>query len=676
MNIVNIKNDIILFKDETLKTLRKIENQLLEKIKLKDIETESKISEFKIQLEKFQEINKRMYESILEQQVNLENIKNLNDFKTKTDARLISVDAKLSNYFSDLINIRTRYDKIFSENLAVPGVIGTSCKYGTISDYIKANINITDQINRENDLMKKQVNELKVKNNLLEKNLNISIDDSISTCKLYADSRVNEIKIYFQEKFDELNRIVNSAKNSIEENILKNEKISNDTKIEIENNKSEIVNILEERNKDIEKLRKEIKNSKNAEIKNEINKLKNNFKELKEYIEKERNNSSNIIKNENVNKNTIIKKNSNKNEISIKLNLKTNNILKETKLKKNIGEKEHIKINANKQSNKTINNKDSFNVKYNLFKNTNDENNKEIEINKNIMKEKTGLKIGEKELKMRENENLIIFEKENKNTDINELNLLQNKNIKTGDNIILENSIKNKKERINNNDRMSRNKTFSEIKNDINILTLDNFNIHKKISTENYKSSNYPIHNTVTQNKKNNFSKDKENTISNLKIKPPRSDIFLNNINNNNKSEKNSNIAIKLIKNKKQKIINSDSLYLKQRSQTLKLYKIFYDKKIKEERDNKELNKIDLPKRVSPAFGRTAYSKFNKENDNIDLKKHNPYLNTIFNKNYIQDYINMTKSYTINGAIKNYNSRKICKSKREIDDDSKSNLSV
>ena len=676
MNIVNIKNDIILFKDETLKTLRKIENQLLEKIKLKDIETESKISEFKIQLEKFQEINKRMYESILEQQVNLENIKNLNDFKTKTDARLISVDAKLSNYFSDLINIRTRYDKIFSENLAVPGVIGTSCKYGTISDYIKANINITDQINRESDLMKKQVNELKVKNNLLEKNLNISIDDSISTCKLYADSRVNEMKIYFQEKFDELNRIVNSAKNSIEENILKNEKISNDTKIEIENNKSEIVNILEERNKDIEKLRKEIKNSKNAEIKNEINKLKNNFKELKEYIEKERNNSSNIIKNENVNKNTIIKKNSNKNEISIKLNLKTNNILKETKLKKNIGEKEHIKINANKQSNKTINNKDSFNVKYNLFKNTNDENNKEIEINKNIMKEKTGLKIGEKELKMRENENLIIFEKENKNTDINELNLLQNKNIKTGDNIILESSIKNKKERINNNDRMSRNKTFSEIKNDINILTLDNFNIHKKISTENYKSSNYPIHNTVTQNKKNNFSKDKENTISNLKIKPPRSDIFLNNINNNNKSEKNSNIAIKLIKNKKQKIINSDSLYLKQRYQTLKLYKIFYDKKIKEERDNKELNKIDLPKRVSPAFGRTAYSKFNKENDNIDLKKHNPYLNTIFNKNYIQDYINMTKSYTINGAIKNYNSRKICKSKREIDDDSKSNLSV
>jgi hypothetical protein len=676
MNIVNIKNDIILFKDETLKTLRKIENQLLEKIKLKDIETESKISEFKIQLEKFQEINKRMYESILEQQVNLENIKHLNDFKTKTDARLISVDAKLSNYFSDLINIRTRYDKIFSENLAVPGVIGTSCKYGTISDYIKANINITDQINRENDLMKKQVNELKVKNNLLEKNLNISIDDSISTCKLYADSRVNEIKIYFQEKFDELNRIVNSAKNSIEENILKNEKISNDTKIEIENNKSEIVNILEERNKDIEKLRKEIKNSKNAEIKNEINKLKNNFKELKEYIEKERNNSSNIIKNENVNKNTIIKKNSNKNEISIKLNLKTNNILKETKLKKNIGEKEHIKINANKQSNKTINNKDSFNVKYNLFKNTNDENNKEIEINKNIMKEKTGLKIGEKELKMRENENLIIFEKENKNTDINELNLLRNKNIKTGDNIILESSIKNKKERINNNDRMSRNKTFSEIKNDINILTLDNFNIHKKISTENYKSSNYPIHNTVTQNKKNNFSKDKENTISNLKIKPPRSDIFLNNINNNNKSEKNSNIAIKLIKNKKQKIINSDSLYLKQRYQTLKLYKIFYDKKIKEERDNKELNKIDLPKRVSPAFGRTAYSKFNKENDNIDLKKHNPYLNTIFNKNYIQDYINMTKSYTINGAIKNYNSRKICKSKREIDDDSKSNLSV
>ena len=135
MNILNIKNDIILFKDETLKSLRNIENQLLDKIKLKDIETNSKIADFDSKLDKFQEINKRMYESILKQQINLENIKNLYEFKSKIEARMVSIDVKLSNYISDLINIRNKYDKLFSDNLTVPGIIGTSCKYKTISQW-------------------------------------------------------------------------------------------------------------------------------------------------------------------------------------------------------------------------------------------------------------------------------------------------------------------------------------------------------------------------------------------------------------------------------------------------------------------------------------------------------------------------------------------------------------
>ena len=102
MNILNIKNDIILFKDETLKSLRNIENQLLDKIKLKVIEINSKIADFDSKLDKFQEINKRMYESILKQQINLENIKNLYEFKSKIEARMVSIDVKLSNYISDL----------------------------------------------------------------------------------------------------------------------------------------------------------------------------------------------------------------------------------------------------------------------------------------------------------------------------------------------------------------------------------------------------------------------------------------------------------------------------------------------------------------------------------------------------------------------------------------------
>ena len=266
MNILNIKNDIILFKDETLKSLRNIENQLLEKIKLKDIETNSKIADFDSKLDKFQEINKRMYESILKQQINLENIKNLYEFKSKIEARMVSIDVKLSNYISDLINIRNKYDKLFSDNLTVPGIIGTSCKYKTISQYINDNINIIDEIKDEKDLIKKEVDELKTRNDLLVKNLNISIDGSISTCKLYTDTKDNEMKNYFKDKFEDFNNIIHNAKNEIEDNVLKTQEIRNSINNDIKNIKDDITYLINEKDKQNEIIKNVIKNCQNNEI--------------------------------------------------------------------------------------------------------------------------------------------------------------------------------------------------------------------------------------------------------------------------------------------------------------------------------------------------------------------------------------------------------------------------
>ena len=53
MNISNLKNDINIFKDEILKALRGIEKDLLEKIRLKSIDTETKIADFDLKLSKF-----------------------------------------------------------------------------------------------------------------------------------------------------------------------------------------------------------------------------------------------------------------------------------------------------------------------------------------------------------------------------------------------------------------------------------------------------------------------------------------------------------------------------------------------------------------------------------------------------------------------------------------------
>ena len=69
--------------------------QLFEGIRQKSSELDSKIADIEIKLSKYKETNKRMYDIILEQKVYIEKIKNLTEFKSKTETRLLSFDIKL-----------------------------------------------------------------------------------------------------------------------------------------------------------------------------------------------------------------------------------------------------------------------------------------------------------------------------------------------------------------------------------------------------------------------------------------------------------------------------------------------------------------------------------------------------------------------------------------------------
>ena len=687
MNIVSIKNDIILFKDETLKILRQIEKQLLEKIKLKDIETESKIADFDSKLSKFQEMNKRMYESFIEQQLNIEKLNHLNEFKSKTEARFISMDAKLINFFSDIEYMKEKYNKLFSETLTVPGVIGKSCKYNSISEYISDSINCKVELVNEKDIIKKEVDELKIKNNLFEKNFNNSIDNSVSVCKLYTDTKINEIKNYFNEKFVELNNILTNTKIRIEENILKDEQIITNIKNEIKNAKEEISNIFNEKNKDIETIKNET-NNKDNEIKKEINVIKKDFSQLKVNVEKH------II-----NENKLEKKIDNADNIINNLLFKTDKIFNEIKTNNNnLYEKKSSNSffnNKNYNSNSNINNQNLF-ITHNINNNdkNNNDKNKSIsnlfkkrndiykessfklkENNVNNNKEKFHIKIGEKEIKLTDDDN-----PNNENDYYFSLNILNNNNKNKENNILIpNNATKNKYYSYNkdnknhnylssrmmkleeydngalNNDRkknLSGDNNFSEennsLTNNIN-YNIENSNIDKDSSREKKNNIYFNKKNKNTQSKYIIHSIDKENTLSNSKRKITNQNAFLYDKDKyTNKNKHNKNIAIKLIKNKKEKINDSNLKYLHQQSRTLSLYKEYYERKIKGQKEKSKLDEIDkIPKKISPVFGRTAYIKFNKENDDINLKSHhNGNMNIIIDDS-IDKNIYDPKLYTI-----------------------------
>ena len=58
MNLAEMRKDIILFKDETLKIVREMGKQLFEGIRQKSSELDSKIDEIESKLSKYKETNK------------------------------------------------------------------------------------------------------------------------------------------------------------------------------------------------------------------------------------------------------------------------------------------------------------------------------------------------------------------------------------------------------------------------------------------------------------------------------------------------------------------------------------------------------------------------------------------------------------------------------------------
>ena len=726
MNLSEIRRDIILFKDETLKIIREMSKQLFEGIRQKSNELDSKIIDIEYKLSKYKESNKRMFDIILEQKGFIEKIKNLSDFKTKTETRLLEFEIKFSNFFSDLVNFKSHYDKIIAENLNIPGIIGISCKYSSIADYIADNINKTKLFTNEQDKIKNEISLIKKNTDNLGKSLNGLVDVSVSTSKLYVDARNNEIKNIFNKKIDNLNNILSETKNNLQENVYNKEDVTNLIKNEIKNSKKEIINTIEgnikkkvkidkeKDNKDsIDKTKKnKLENS--IDIKKELKEIKKNFNDLKSNMENKLKGTLKLIKNQDNSKsskyiNNYLTPEQNTMNPNSKNNINDNNSERQdniTILSNNNNTESNYKALQNNETKIYNNNKinkdiEEENKKENKKSNNTEEHTETI----NSISYKVGNKSSIYKMKTPEKTLDIKSSKLNnklKGALLTPIFLETNKQVK---NIIgTDFQVKNEynspnKENVKHQPKYSRNdtkyKTFSENKYNfakkflkgkdknntkseskkkltkiyLNTKELDTEKkyVINSIKSINFKSIKEPTNNAVNSENENNnsFTKDEGS-------------IFKKNIMTESNERDRDNIAIKLIKNKKQIIDEFNSNYIKQYYPTLNLYKNYYNKKLLENKEKVQLkDEIKLPKKISPAFGRTAYTQFVKPSNKINLKRHNGNVNIIV-ENHLRNFIQEREYfYTLKNEKIRYRSFNNHRNKinQKIEDDI-NNLSV
>ena len=188
------------------------------------------------------------------------------------------------------------------------------------------------------------------------------------------------------------------------------------------------------------------------------------------------------------------------------------------------------------------------------------------------------------------------------------------------------------------------------------------------INSDNLKNIKSPLNKNANNYNENDYSNDEKNFFD-FNIKEENKD---NDFNNNN-------IAIKLMKNKKQMVDEYNLNYIKQCYPTLNLYKNYYNKKMIENKKKEKLKeKAKTPQKILPAFGRTNYIEFIKPNNNINLKRHNGNANIVINNKNFKNLIHDKKYfYTLNKECKrNKSFNKDKNKKKQKNEENEKNLSV
>ena len=275
------KTELNLFKEDILSLLRQLENKLTNQISNKELKINQDYEHFTTKMNSLIENNKEMVNKLVSQKLKIEKISELESFKNKVDSMLITHEVRIKNSLEDIEKIKTKYDKIISENLYVSGFIGNSCQFRNLSEYLSYNISEVSKLKLEREQYKKDIKEIKNKIDLNVKNMITLNDNSVKLCNKYTDNKQEEFRKIQEVSQTELNQKSMEMRAMIvqfhNESNKKIENLRNEFN-KILDMKTELINLINERYEDFERKHEEL-NTKailnDENIQNHKNKLEN-----------------------------------------------------------------------------------------------------------------------------------------------------------------------------------------------------------------------------------------------------------------------------------------------------------------------------------------------------------------------------------------------------------------
>ena len=188
----NIRQDILLFKEEVLKDIKVVQREFSNKFsKMEDILKEQ-ILAYELKVSNFEERMKNLSNSFSFDRSILQKIDDFVKFKEDTNDKLLTDSIKINNIESDYkLNLKN-IERVLSSSVIYPRLIGYSGKFKTFHNYMDYVLNQIDDLNafKERNVLDLVPYKKKIEETL--EYIKLQIDHIISSCNQFTIKSVND----------------------------------------------------------------------------------------------------------------------------------------------------------------------------------------------------------------------------------------------------------------------------------------------------------------------------------------------------------------------------------------------------------------------------------------------------------------------------------------------------
>ena len=203
--MIENNNNENLIKEEFLKNMREFEEKWMKILDIKEFQLQKQITDLKEDSENLFQRSKAILDNYSAHKVNESIINDFTTFKNKVNDMLVTHEIRINNNIKDISNFSSKFDKIISDNIFIPGFIGPSCQYKTLSDYINSNIEEMNRMKIEKEVIKKEQKEYKIKIESFIKQMVLLNETSMIQNKEYTNSKQKDYELLLDGKLQPLN---------------------------------------------------------------------------------------------------------------------------------------------------------------------------------------------------------------------------------------------------------------------------------------------------------------------------------------------------------------------------------------------------------------------------------------------------------------------------------------